>query len=154
MKSKLQQIKQKLLPALHQDLSTRIAELALSLEQTREALDAEGKSSMGDKYETGREMIGIEMAKLDEQLFRLQKQVADLHKIEANADSTHVHPGSLVQCESRYYFIAIAHGKLVIDELEILVISAESPMGKLLMNRTSGDEFAFQGRRIVLTDVV
>jgi len=53
-----------LIKACEEYLNTRIAVIRKAMNGLKEDLENESKSSAGDKYETGREMINIEWNKL------------------------------------------------------------------------------------------
>ena len=108
----------------------------------------EGKSSAGDKYETGRAMMHLEVEKNTSQLLQARQLLQLLTQINTFHTSTVVQQGSLVTTSNGVYYIAIGAGLVTIDKEPYYVISLASPIGALLKGKQVGDEFAFNGKKI------
>ena len=54
-----------------------------TMQSNQEALDSESKSSAGDKHETGRAMLQLEMEKAGQQLQEVEKMKLILEKIQS-----------------------------------------------------------------------
>ncbi len=61
-------IRDELIEACQEYLETRVSVVRKAMNGLKEDLENESKSSAGDKFETGREMINIEWNKLSVQL--------------------------------------------------------------------------------------
>lgn len=127
------------------------AEAAIS--DGREASQNETKSSMGDKYETAREMlqqdIHINMARLQK---ACQEQLV-LQQIDPEQKGTIVAPGSLVKTNNGWFYIAISASKMEIDEEIYYTISITSPLGNLLKGKTTGSSFVLNGKSYMIEKV-
>ena len=113
----------------------------------------EGKSSAGDKYETGRAMAQLEIEKASSQLAEANKLKQALEKISVDAWGPIVNPGSLVITNQGSYFISIAAGRLTVDDEIWFAISAGSPLGASLVGKKEGDVVKLMGKEIVVEKV-
>ena len=62
--------------------------------------------------------------------------------------------GSLVITNQGKYFIAIGVGKVKLEDEIYFVISPDSPVGKLLIGKQSGEQVAFRNQRIEITEIL
>ncbi|WP_282071829.1 3-oxoacyl-ACP synthase [Polaribacter atrinae] len=118
------------------------------ISSNQKALQSETKSSAGDKHETGRAMLQLEMEKAGQQLTGITLMKEILAKIEVNKISTVAHLGSVVETASINYFLSISAGQITIDHKVYFAISVSSPIGKLLLGKKVGDEIFFNGNII------
>ena len=70
------------------------------------------KSSMGDKYETGREMLQQEINNLQRQLNEVLNQQAVLQKITSDP-SEKVQNGALVKTDKGLFYVAVSMGEII-----------------------------------------
>lgn len=124
-------------------LEEKIARISHSILDLEAALTNESKSSAGDKYETSREMINIEIHKLSTQLQQFQQLQVTLEVSKRNTHSEVVKLGSLVEASNAIYFICIPIGEVVLDDKKAYVIGAGSPIAQALIGKSIGDSFNF-----------
>src|SRR3954469_10517152 len=97
-------------------IRNREAQIKKIIGEAREAASNETKSSAGDKYETGREVmqqeINLNMARLNE----LNKLKATLEHITPTQKGTVVVPGSVVYTNNGDFYIAISAGQLKVAD--------------------------------------
>lgn len=124
-------------------LEEKIARISHSILDLEAALTNESKSSAGDKYETSREMINIEIHKLSTQLQQFQKLQITLEVSKRNASTDIVRMGSLVKASNAIYFICIPIGEVVAGDKKAYVIGAGSPIAQALIGKSVGDTFSF-----------
>ena len=131
--------KPEILNLLQEKLKFKIDYLGNLIAETR-ASNNETKSSMGDKYETTREMVQQEINNLQVQLNENLKAQSVLKTLSV---STHekIQPGSLVETNNGYFYIAISLGDLVFNNKKIFLISPESPLAKAMMGKLENEEF-------------
>ncbi|QWT85866.1 hypothetical protein KBP46_20900 [Chryseobacterium sp. PCH239] len=98
------------------------------------------KSSMGDKYETGREMLQQEINNLQRQLNEVLNQQAVLQKITSDP-SEKVQNGALVKTDKGLFYVAVSMGEIVFENQKIMTVSAESPLVKIMYNKKAGENF-------------
>ncbi len=112
----------------------------------QKALHSDTKSSAGDKHETGRAMLQLEMEKAGQQLTVIDQMKMTLDRILINDNSEIVKLGSLVITSKLNYFLAISAGELQIENKKYYGVSIASPIGKLMFGKKVGDEFEFNGK--------
>ncbi len=106
--------------------------------------NSETKSSMGDKYETGREMLQQEINKLEIQAGTLQQMLAVLRRISV-APHSRVQSGSLVETDASLFYISVSAGEFSFQNRKIFAVSAESPVAKMMTGLQKGDSFELNG---------
>lgn len=148
------QIKQQLFDHCQQYAAQRLDTITSALEAARQAANEETKSSVGDKYETGRAMMQLEQEKLAQQLAEAQHVQAVLNRIQLERQSPQVAEGSLVLTSQGNYFIGISAGKVEITGQTYYTISLASPIGTALAGHSAGDETSFRGQRLAILEVV
>lgn len=116
----------------------------------QKALTSETKSSAGDKHETGRAMLQLEMEKAGQQLEGIYQMKNILAKIKLKDTSELVKLGSLIATNQAIYFLAISVGEIIIENQKYYAISPSSPIGKMLLGKKVGDAFAFNGKIITI----
>ncbi len=136
------------------DLDAKIEVIKGAIATTKESRNNDTKSSAGDKYETGREMMQIEIEKNEILLNQTTKLRKELARIEISAKFTKVAFGSLVVTDKGTYFISIGIGKIQIDDQICYAISLASPIGGLLKGKVVGDEVQFQGRAFTIKEII
>ncbi len=99
----------------------------------------ETKSTAGDKHETALAMLQIEQANIRGQLQDILTQRTVLEKINPTLSATSVMNGSLIKTNRGYFFMSIAMRKTNINNLTVIGISPQSPLGKKLMGLKIGE---------------
>ncbi len=126
-----------------QTVKNRIAEKMLKFEEliaSTRASSNDTKSSMGDKYETGREMLQQEINNLQRQLNEVSVKQISVQKITAEP-SAKVQSGALVKTDKGLFYIAASVGEVVSDNCKIMTVSPESPLVKAMAGLGKGQEF-------------
>jgi len=108
------------------------------MSENRKALEQESKSSAGDKHETGRAMLHLEMEKASQQLEVAQQMKETLHRIHLNSVSKKIKLGSLITTDQGIYFLSISAGQLTMEGNIYYAISPSSPIGALLIGQEIG----------------
>jgi transcription elongation GreA/GreB family factor len=124
-------------------LEEKIARISNSILDLEVALTNESKSSAGDKFETGREMINIEIQKLSTQLQQFQQLQVTLEVAKRNKKPTPIRLGSMVEATNATYFICIPIGEVILGDKKVYVIGAGSPIAQALIGKAEGDTFNF-----------
>lgn len=139
-------MKKALLQFCWDHVEVRSKRLKLSLEGLQESLDSETKSTAGDKHETGRAMVQLEQEKLAQQVQELEQTRNILKKIDIERKSNSIGLGSLVKTSLADYFIAISAGTFQYESGMVYCISAKAPIAQLLIGKSVGDNFMFNGK--------
>jgi transcription elongation GreA/GreB family factor len=149
----MKSIKQEIYTQLISTIDTKIKEITQRLFEARESRDNESKSSAGDKHETSRAMIQIEIDKAEIQLDKNLQLKNELQKINLQKEFNQIEPGSLVFTNYETYFISIGLGKLLVDEEEFYAISLASPIGQALKNKKLNETILFNKRKYVIEKI-
>lgn len=131
----------------------RLQRIKINIEEINTSLNSETKSSAGDKHETGRAMLQLEREKLGQQLLEAEKTAVLLRRVNASKQSDTVILGSLVKTTNANYYIAISAGKFEDNNTTVFCISANTPIGKLLMGKHVGATFQFNNKEYKILEV-
>lgn len=121
-------------------LMNRAASADKQLQDLKEDLLGESKSSAGDKHETGRAMVQLEMEKLADQRKDLQLMLDKWSQIDFSTPDSRVKVGSLVVTSSGIFLLAVALGTTMFEAENVVVLSSLSPLAQQLMGKTINDE--------------
>jgi len=102
----------------------------------------DAKGSAGDKHETALAMMHLEQEKLNYKLKEIYQQKAVLDKIDPNSTSSKIALGSIVKTNGMLLFISAALPKITIDNINVIAVSPQSPLGSKLIGNSVG--FSFQ----------
>ncbi len=114
-----------------------------TIASNKKALDNETKSSAGDKHETGRAMLQLEMEKASQQLVVVDEMKKVLDKIDIQKAAHIGCLGSLIVTDKAMYYLAISTGKITINKSEFYAVSTNSPIGKQLLGKKVGAIISF-----------
>jgi predicted aspartyl protease len=128
-------LKQKIYRACLQLINDKIQNFQSALNDLSEGAKNDSKSSAGDKHETARAMMQLEQEKISKQLDETLVQKAILQKIDVDVKSAHIQNGSLIKTNHGYLFLSIALGKIKVDKMDAVVLSAASPLGVKLLGK-------------------
>ena len=142
-------IKKRLLKECFDFVLQKEENILQALQSNKNDLFSETKSSAGDKHETGRAMIQLEMEKASQQLLVVTEMKETLQKLTIEKSSKNGILGSLVKTTKGTYFLAVSIGKMTIENEDFLVVSTISPIGKQLLGSKVGDIIPFNGAIIL-----
>lgn len=143
--------KSKILEVLKTKLAEKIQKFEKLIESTR-ASNNDTKSSMGDKYETGREMLQQEINNLQRQLNEAMNQQAVLQKINTDP-CTKVQNGALVKTDRGLFYISASVGEIIYDNQKIMTVSAESPLSKAMYGLSKDQSFSLNNSSQSIKDL-
>ena len=143
--------KSEILQIIQDKLSAKIENLERLIDEIR-ASNNETKSSMGDKFETSREMVQQEINTLQIQLNENRNARNSLKQINTNLHQT-IGLGSLVETDKGLFYIAVSFGQIIFNEKKIFVISTESPLGKILFGMKKGEEISLNNMKQTINAV-
>lgn len=139
-------IKEKLHHLCMAYVDDRIASAQQAITAARESANDDTKSSAGDKYETGREMMQQEIDRNRKQLEESQKLKLVMEQIDPGKSTDMVQNGSLVNTNYGKFYISISRGQVLLDDSNYFAVSSVSPIGIKLMKQKAGHEFDFNGK--------
>lgn len=146
-------IKQELYNLCREYLQKRIETAKQAMEVAQHSANNETKSSSGDKYETGRAMMQLEIEKNAAQLSESLKLRRALDLINLQHQPGFVQPGSLVITDREVFFISISLGKVLLRGKTYLVVSPASPIAQKLLGMKPGDKMAFQDKTYLIQEL-
>lgn len=149
----MDQIKKELIAKCNSFVEQRMQTISEIMSSNQIALQSETKSSAGDKHETGRAMLQLEMEKASLQLASVNRMKETLDKINFHTISDVSKLGSLVITSSGNYFLAISLGKIEMGNDVYYAVSLSSPIGKNLFGTKQGDEINFNGKQIKILNI-
>lgn len=134
-------------------LDERMQTAHAAMQVAQQAANEEGKSSAGDKYETARAMgqLDRDMHARQYETARQERQLLDRLADAPPADR--VVPGSLVRTSAGRFAVAVSAGKLVVDGQELIAVSAQSPVGAVLLGKRVGERFLFQKKDTAILEI-
>jgi len=132
----------------------RIANAKQAMNSAQESANAEGKSSAGDKYETGRAMAQIERDKAAQQLNEAMMLKNSLSLVSLKPACNQVSVGSVVKTDKNHFFIAISLGKLSVVDTDYFVIAPATPIGRILMGLHVGSQFSFNNQLHTIREIL
>ena len=146
------ELKKKILSEVERLLEEKAKQMRSQLVVIREDASASGKSSMGDKYETTREMLKQEEMKVGGQLEICEKQLKQV-RFMPTVSADQVANGSLIRSGNLYFMILTSIGKVQVDNQDIFVVSAVAPIAKMLLKRRVGESYTFNGKSLQIDEL-
>ncbi len=145
--------KQKLIQACSDYLKGKINSLNAIINEVSESSNAESKSSAGDKHETSKAMMQLEIEKLGTQLKDAELQLTEFEKINFSKNFHTIEQGSLVETNKGYFLIAGSIGKITVDDKSVFVISNKSPLAIDFSGKQQKDSLSFNGVEYIILSV-
>ncbi|MCK6640517.1 MAG: hypothetical protein L6Q81_10540 [Bacteroidia bacterium] len=131
----------------------RISNLKSQMSELVNDAANDSKSTAGDKHETSRAMMQLEQEKLGAQLKILEEQQRQLEHIPLKNNSGKVSNGSLVETDRGWIFIGAALGKISVNNKDVICISQQSPLGKLLFIQETGSNVSLNNLKYQIISI-
>lgn len=147
-------LKEDIYAACFNEIDNRILFFQKIINDLKEGSENDSKSSAGDKHETSRAMMQIEQEKVGKQLNEVYEMKRFLEKIDASIQNKQVGLGSLIKTNMGYFYIAVALGKIKINNEEIFIISPKSPFGLKLSGATKNMTIKMNANIINVEEVI
>ena len=113
----------------------------------------DAKGSAGDKHETALSMMHLEQEKLTNKLKETIVLKEILEKIDVSKTTATIVLGSYVKVNAMQLFISAAFPKILINEITILSVSPQSPLGSQLMGKKQHDIVVVNGTTFTILEV-
>jgi len=113
----------------------------------------DAKGSAGDKHETALSMMHLEQEKLNYKLKEILDQKSILESIDVVKINKKVGIGSLIQTNTFLFFMSTALPKITIDNKDIVALSPNSPLGKIMLGKEGNEEFEFNGMKYKILSI-
>ncbi|MFC3415968.1 hypothetical protein [Algoriphagus hitonicola] len=147
--------KESLFKAAITALKAKIEELKSEQKAISEGILEDNKSSAGDKFETGREMLTQDLRQVEIQIEKNIEGLEELYRIQAIKNTqSEVKEGSLVKLGSEWFLISISFGVLHFDNEKVFLLSKNAPLGQLLIGKKEKDQVQFRGKPEVIEEII
>jgi hypothetical protein len=147
-------LKQKIYNHYLHTATTKIILLQQALADLKESGANETKSTAGDKHETALAMLQIEQANKRTQLQEALEQKAVLEKISNVTNTTKIVHGSLIKTSKGYFYISVALGKALVNDVVVIAISPQSPLGAKLIGLCVCDAAEINGNEYLVEKIL
>lgn len=137
-----------------QVLEARIRHIQEVRAQVQASANNETKSSVGDKYETGRVMAQLEIERITRQLAETEELLNRLLELKEVSPQGRVISGSLIHTSQGYFYIAVSLGMVECDGHRVFCLSPEAPLGKELLGKGVGDQAQLNGRSFGILSIL
>lgn len=139
------------LKVIEQALHSQMRSFKEQLDSLRESLNSATKSSAGDKHETSRAHVQIEMDQVGKQLHIKETMLSEMAQIDHNSDSEIVGIGNIVETNIGSFCICTGIG--MVEEIGVMAISRNTPMALGLIGKSVNDTFSVNGKEIVIKSI-
>jgi len=122
------------------------------------AIDAPGRNE--SRYDTSKVELGYLANSLSKKVSEIETIINTLTAFSLPDEISTIRVGSLVTVlndknEQTLFLLPVGGGnKLVVDELEIMVMSKTAPLFSAIINHKINDEINFSGRKIIIKKIV
>ncbi|TAE74945.1 MAG: 3-oxoacyl-ACP synthase [Bacteroidetes bacterium] len=147
-------MKQKLHQKCIELIENNIQNLQESINSAQQTANEDTKSSAGDKYETTRAMMQIEIESNMKRMAEAQKTKKILTEIIFLKQYTEVILGSLVITDKGKFFVSIGIGQMMFEDEKYFVISPDSPIGSLLMHKKINEKIIFNTKEFLIVEIL
>jgi Transcription elongation factor, GreA/GreB, C-term len=130
-----------------------IETLEATISALQQSANEETKTSMGDKYETGRAMVQLEIEKIMSQLSILRQSKPLIDQASPGILNEVIQRGAVVRTSLGYFYLLYSGGEVDVDGHKIIAISPASPMAKAIHGKRKGDEVSVNGKSVQILEV-
>jgi hypothetical protein len=138
-------VKERLLKHCLAVAKKKVQLLEAEIDSAQQSTASEGKSTAGDKHETGRAMMHLELEKLQRQLAEAQVLVSDLERIDPAVGHSKAGLGALITTDKGIFVLATGLGKVEFEGTVYLVVSVKAPISIQFLGKRVGDEVRMNG---------
>jgi transcription elongation GreA/GreB family factor len=146
--------KEKIYKSYQHIIQHKIQLVQNTLNELKESISNETKSTAGDKHETALAMLQIEQENTNQQLKEALQQKALFNKINPTVSTSKIINGSLIKTNKGYLFLSIALGKTIVDGIDVIAISPHSPLGQKIMGLKVNDFTEINGTHYIIESLV
>jgi len=112
------------------------------------------KSSAGDKFETGREMMSRDLMNVENQLKQAKFELDELYRLQAIKEpSEAIQEGSMVLLGTDKFLLSVGLGQLNVDGEMLFLLSKNSPLGQSLVGKRLNDQVVFRGSPTTIKEI-
>ena len=148
------ELKEKLFQHCLQYIEQRVTNATEALNSAQESANNETKSTAGDKHDTSRAMMQLEVERLSKQLSEAQKINRILINIDPGLLHKRVQTGSVVETTAGNFFFAISAGKIEINGAVYFSAAPSSPVFQIMKGLKEGDHYQMNNRKIEVKKII
>ena len=145
--------KQRLLEVCNAYVDKRINDYKSEINLIKESIASNDQNSDEDD-DSGNGKLFNDLEKNMVHLNDANKTKEHLKHIKTNIESSDVILGSIVKTESMNFYMSTSIGKIELDSEVYYAISSNSPIGKLLMNKTVNETFEFNQKKFTIKEII
>lgn len=134
-------------------LEQNIQDAQLAYAQAKESRDSDTKSSAGDKYETGREMMQREMDKCSALIDQNRHSIQIIQHVPIHRAYESIDKGALIVTDRGTYYMLVGLGKISLEQKDYFAISPESPIGSLFLGKKVGEFILLREQKITIQGI-
>lgn len=134
-------------------VKNKVDMLQQTLADLKESGTNETKSTAGDKHETALAMLQIEQANTRAQLLEAWAQQEVLQNLKPTIGAKKIITGSIVKTSKGYFYLSIALGKILVDDITVYALSPQSPLGAKLMGLGVGENTQVNGNSYLIETI-
>jgi transcription elongation GreA/GreB family factor len=135
-------IKKQLYDKCMELLNLQLEKYRNEIKMVKDALESDDTQS--EEADTGKSEMLNEIEKYAKYLESTENLKSQLKRVDISQSTETVGNGSLVETENNFFFIAVALGKIDIeDSKNYYSISTEAPIYNMLKGKKAGDSFSF-----------
>ncbi|NEN25490.1 GreA/GreB family elongation factor [Cryomorpha ignava] len=142
----MSKIKEALSSAMLHILNQRIDESKAAIDSAIESRNTATKSSAGDKHETGRALMQIEIDNQKKQVANSILLKSTLAQIPLDTNTHTIDFGSLVETSQGFFYLSVSLGKVELSGGVYFTVSPSTPLAQALIGAKLGDTITFQNR--------
>ena len=145
--------KQDVIAAAISIVSQKIERIKAVLDDLNDGNAQNSKSTAGDKHDTERAMVHLEIEKLSKSLSVEYAIRNDLEQIKADSVNSVISNGSLVETSRGVFLIGAACGNVSLGSTSVFCISAHSPLAIELNSKSVGDVAEVNGNDFLIKSI-
>lgn len=138
---------------MHKIIDQRIEQYRQDIASAEESRNTATKSSAGDKHETGRALMQIELNNLENQLSTNIALKHNLNQVPALENPKTIGFGSLIKTDQGLFFISVSLGKLTSGKDFCYALSPAAPLGNAFIGRKKGDTISFRDKTYHIEEI-
>lgn len=127
-------------------LNERINIFQSNMDDLSQSIMNETKSTAGDKHETALAILQREQSHVSKHLQQVLAQKNVLQLLAFQQQGEWITRGSLVKTNQGFFYVSVAMPKVEIQNVKVIGISSESPLGNELIGKKPGDQITVNGQ--------
>ncbi len=146
------EIKKKLIEFSKLELEKKIDFLKNAIDNAQKE-SASHKGRMESRYDTFKEEAQAAVSSYKKQLFDVRQLLSFVNEMPFEITDK-IKLGSIIETNKSNYFISVGIlNEISINKKKYKLISVGSPIGQIFLQKKSGDEFEFRGRKIKINNI-